>query len=190
MTQTPALHSTPLAPGMPVQSTPPAPAHPPHDSTFSFVSIHSNVAFSPGIGHLVCLGSSQGASRRTRRDRPEAAIVFAVTARRNPSRVSHRGSDGQGGWNTYGRYRLMTGCRTRRRCGCSQSRQRQIGSLGQSPDRMGMRRMMSHPCYPSRTPSSRSSNPSRRKSIRRLRQNKWQQKRKGRQRTHVVKCPL
>jgi len=62
MTQTPALHSTPLAPGMSVQSTPPAPTHPPHDSTFSFVSMHSNVAFSPGIGHSVCLGSSQGAS--------------------------------------------------------------------------------------------------------------------------------
>ena len=44
--------------------------------------MHSNVAFSPGIGHLVCLGLSQGASRRTRRDRPEAAIVFAVAAGR------------------------------------------------------------------------------------------------------------
>src|SRR5258706_9957085 len=80
MTQTPALHPTPLAPGMPVQSTPPAPTHPPHDSTFCLVSTHSDVAFNPGIGHLVYLGSSQGTSRRTRRDRPEAAIVFAVTA--------------------------------------------------------------------------------------------------------------
>ena len=190
MTQTPALHSTLLAPGMPVPSTPPAPTHPPHDSTFSFISIHSNVALSPGIGHLVCLGSSQGALRRTWRDRPEAAIVFAVTAGRNPSRVSHRRSYRQGGWDTYGRYRLTTGCRTRRRCGCSQSRQRQIGSLAQSPDRMGMRRMMSHLCCPSKTPSSRSSNPSLRKSIQRLRQNKWQQESKGRQCTHVVKCPF
>ena len=84
MTQTPALHSTPLAPGMLVQSTPPAPTHPPHDSTFSFVSTHSNVAFNPGIGHLVYLGLSQGTSRRTRRDRPEAATVFAVAAGRKP----------------------------------------------------------------------------------------------------------
>ena len=165
MTQTPALHSTPLAPGMTVQSTPPAPTHPPHDSTFSFVSMHSNVAFSPGIGHLVCLGSSQGASRRTRRDRPEAAIVFAVAAGRNPGRVSHRSSYWQSGKNTYGRYRLKTGCRTRRRCGCSQSRKRQIGSPGRSLDRMGMMSMTSHPCCPSRILNSKSSSPSRRKSI-------------------------
>ena len=165
MTQTPALHSTPLAPGMTVQSTPPAPTHPPHDSTFCFVSMHSNVAFSPGIGHLVCLGSSQGASRRTRRDRPEAAIVFAVAAGSNPGGFSHRGLYWQSGENTYGRYRLKTGCRTRRRCGCSQSRKRQIGSLGRSPDRMGMMSMTSHPCYPSRILSSKSSSLSRRKSI-------------------------
>jgi hypothetical protein len=162
MTQTPALHSTPLAPGVPVQSTPPAPTHPPHDSTFSFVSMHSNVDSSPGIGHLVCLGSSQGASRRTRRVRPEAAIVFAVTAGRNQARVSHRTSYEQSGGNTYGRYRLTTGRRTRRHCGYSQSRQRQIGSLVQSLDRMGMSHMMSRPCCPSRIPSSRSSSLSRR----------------------------
>ena len=90
MTQTPALHSTPLAPGMLVQSTPPAPTHPPHDSTFCLVSMHSNVALNPGIGHLVNLGSSQGTSRRTRRDRPEAAIVFAVAAGRNTGNVSYR----------------------------------------------------------------------------------------------------
>jgi len=165
MTQTPALHSTPLTPGVPVQSTPPAPTHPPHNLTFSFVLIYSNVALSPGIGHLVCLGSLQGASQRTWRDRPEAAIVFAVTAGRNPSRVSHRCLYGQGRWDMYGGYCLTTGCRTRRRCGCSQSRQRQIGSLAQSPDWMGMRRMMSHPCCLSKTPSSRSSNPSLCKSI-------------------------
>ena len=90
MTQIPALHSTPLTPGMLVQSTPPAPTHPPHDSTFCLVSMHSNVALNPGIGHLVNLGSSQGTSRRTRRDRPEAAIVFAVAAGRNTGNVSYR----------------------------------------------------------------------------------------------------
>ena len=68
--------------------------------------IHSNVAFNPGIGHLVYLGSSQGASRRTRQDHPEAATVFAVTARRNPSRVSHRSSYGQSERNTYSRQLL------------------------------------------------------------------------------------
>jgi hypothetical protein len=162
MTQLPALHSTPLTPGMTVQSTPPAPTHPPHDSTFFFVSTHSTVAFSPGIGHLVCLGSSQGASRRTRRGCPEAAIVFAVTAGKNPSNVSHTGSSGWGEGNTHGRYRLTTGCRTRHRCGCSQSRQRQIGSLGQSLGQMGTSCTTSHPCCPRRFPSSRSSSPSRR----------------------------
>lgn len=91
MTQTPALHSTPLTPGRPVQSTPPAPTHPPHDSMFCLVSMHSNVALNPGIGHLVNLGSSQGVSRRTRRDRPEAAIVFAVTAAKDTGNVSYRG---------------------------------------------------------------------------------------------------
>src|SRR5260221_12312475 len=80
MTQTPPSHSTPFAPGMVVQSTPPAPAHPPHDSTFRFVSTHSNVLFSPGIGHLVYVGSSHGASRRTRCGAFEAAIVPAVAA--------------------------------------------------------------------------------------------------------------
>jgi hypothetical protein len=92
ITQTPVSHSTPLVPGMAVQSTPPAPTHPPHDSTFRFVSTHSNVPFSPGIGHLVCLSSSQGVSRRTRRAPPEAAMVFAVTAGRDPGNVSHIGS--------------------------------------------------------------------------------------------------
>lgn len=86
MTQTPLLHSTPLAPGMAVQSAPPAPMHPPHDSMFCFVSTHSNVPFNPGMGHLVYFGSSQDTSRRTRRGCPEAATVFAVTAGRVQAR--------------------------------------------------------------------------------------------------------
>ena len=150
---------------MAVQSTPPVPTHPPHDSMFSCVSMHSNVLFSPGIGHLVYSGSSQGTSRRTRRDRPEAATVFAVTARRNPGNVSHRRSYGQRGRTTHGSYRLRTGCRTRRRCGCSPNSWRQIGSLGQTLDRMGMRRTMLHSCCPSRYLSSKSSNPSRHRSF-------------------------
>ena len=165
MTQTPLLHATPLAPRIAVQSTPPAPTHPPHDSMFSFVSTHSNVAFSPGIGHLVYLGSSQGTSRRTRRDRPEAAIVFAVTARRDPGHVSHRESYGWRGRNTHGMHHWVPGCRTRRRCGCSQSSYRQIGTRGQSLGRTGMRRMMSHLCCPRRFPSSSCSNQSHRRSI-------------------------
>ena len=72
---------------------------------------------------------------------------------------------GKAGGNTYGRCRLTTDCRTRRRCGCSRSRQRQIGSLGQIPDRMGMNHTTSHPCCPNKIPSSRSNSPSRRKSI-------------------------
>jgi hypothetical protein len=176
MTQTPSLHRTPLAPGMAVQSTPPAPTHPPHDSMFCFVSTHSNVAFSPGIGHLVYLGSSQDASRRTRRDRPEAAIVFAVTAGRGQAGSVTEARTGRVGGNTYGRYHLTTGCRTRRRCGCSQSRQRQIGNLGQSLDRMGTSRTTSHPCCPV---ESRAAGAAARRAInlsQRARQNKWQQK--------------
>ena len=52
VTQTPTFHSTPLAPGMLIQSTQPAPMHLPYTSTFCFVSMHSNVAFSPEVGHL------------------------------------------------------------------------------------------------------------------------------------------
>jgi hypothetical protein len=171
---------------MAVQSTPPVPMHPPHDSMFSFVSMHSNVPFSPGIGHLVYSESPQGASRRTRlRAWPEAATVFAVTAGRDP--VKSVTEVIMVGRNTYGRYRLAPGCKTRHRCDSSQSRPRQIGSPGQSLDLMGTRCTMLNPCYLSRFLSSSCSNSSRRKSIPQPCQNNLS---KGRQCTYVIECSL
>ena len=73
VTQAPTIHSTSLAPGMLIQSTPSALTHLPHNSTFCLVSMHSNVASSPEVGALGALWSPQRASRRTRRDCPEAA---------------------------------------------------------------------------------------------------------------------
>ena len=65
---------------MEVQSIPPAPAHPPQLSTLDWTSTHSWESSKPGIGHFV-YGNSQSTSRRTRRERPDAAIVLAVAAR-------------------------------------------------------------------------------------------------------------
>src|SRR6267154_4941627 len=59
VTQTPIFHTTSLAPGMLIQSTPPAPTHLPHNSTFCFIRMHSNVAISPEVEHLRYLDHQQ-----------------------------------------------------------------------------------------------------------------------------------